>query len=137
MPNKPETTFTRSVNKHIPFVYHVKMHNPYTSGIPDVWYSGAKGDLWAEYKFVQNLPVRGGIYFNLTKLQLKWLRDRHEEGRNVILIVGCALGGVWVPFGIFDSAIGLSNEDFHSRLVSRATIAKHILDITGASPCYQ
>jgi hypothetical protein len=97
---KPETTFIRSVHKHLPperEFYRVKMSNPYTSGIADCWYSGSTRDLWVEYKFTERLPVRVNLIPDLSKLQLDWLMKRHEEGRNVVVIVGCKDGGVVLP----------------------------------------
>jgi hypothetical protein len=99
MSAKPETTFLGGVNKHLPeSVYHMKNHNPYVGGVPDVWYSGSGGDLWVEYKFIV-MPKRGEtvIKIDLSKLQQTWLSQRHAEGRNVAVIVGHKDGGVWMP----------------------------------------
>lgn len=103
MAAKPETTFTASVHKHLPplsHLYRMKNNNQFNSGIADVWYSG-KRDLWVEYKFTV-LPKRdttvidlvGGKNPPISALQQSWLRDRHDEGRNVWVIVGCKEGGV-------------------------------------------
>jgi hypothetical protein len=99
MSAKPETTFTNSVNKHLPStVYHMKNNNPYLGGVPDVWYSGAGADLWVEYKFI-TMPKRVDtvIKIDLSKLQQEWLKGRHAEGRFVGVIVGHKDGGVWLP----------------------------------------
>jgi hypothetical protein len=99
MSAKPETTFSGSVNKHLPaWVYRMKNNNPYLGGLPDMWYSGPGGDLWVEFKFII-MPKRVDttIKFDLSKLQQEWLRGRYEEGRNVGVIVGHKDGGVWMP----------------------------------------
>lgn len=105
MSTKPETTFITSVHRHLPEeVYHMKNNNPYLGGVPDVWYSSKKGDLWIEYKFI-TLPKKqdtvidlaGGKSPMISKLQQEWLTNRHSEGRNVGMIVGCKEGGVWMP----------------------------------------
>lgn len=58
MSKKPETTFIASVHKHLPKELHrEKMNNPYSSGTPDVYYSGMKADLWIEYKFIPRIPA--------------------------------------------------------------------------------
>lgn len=64
------------------------MHNAYRGGTPDVWYSGKNGDLWVEYKWAPKVPKSGIIVPDLSPLQLKWLKGRFEEKRNVVVIVG-------------------------------------------------
>jgi hypothetical protein len=81
MARKPENTFIASVHKHLQCTYFEKMNNPYRSGTPDVWYSGDKSDLWAEYKFIQSIPVKVDVRLDLSELQKLWLRRRYEEGR--------------------------------------------------------
>lgn len=95
MAAKPETTFTASVNRKLPRLLHKeKMNNPYRSGTPDFWYSGSKGDLWVEYKFIPKLAIRVDNKVELSELQRIWLNARHAEGRNVAVIVGHPDGGV-------------------------------------------
>lgn len=106
MGSKPETTFIASIHKHLPKKplgpYHMKNSNDYNGGIADVWYSGTKGDMWVEYKFLPRTPQRGIVHLckpnvkapDLSVLQQNWLRERHEEGRTVYVVVGCPDGGV-------------------------------------------
>ena len=97
MSRGPENTFIASVHKHLaPAVYSMKNHNEYNGGIADVWYDGPLGDLWVEYKFI-TVPKRDDtiVKIDLSELQKNWLRDRHKNGRNVAVIVGCKDGGVW------------------------------------------
>lgn len=102
MSSGPENTFIRAVNKYVPAdVYRMKNHNQYNGGIADVWYSGAKADLWIEYKFIE-IPVRGDTMIDLvggknpplSHLQQEWITARKAEGRNVWVIVGSKSGGV-------------------------------------------
>lgn len=102
----PENTFIASVHKHLPpQLYRMKNHNQYNGGIPDVWYSGTKADLWVEYKYV-NLPKKDDTVIQLTggknpllsHLQLEWLIERHKEGRNVAVVVGSKLGGCYITY---------------------------------------
>lgn len=92
---KPESRFTAAVNRLLPAkLHHEKMHNIFRGGTADFWYSGhgnKSKDLWVEYKW---LPKKPKINFkaDLSALQLKWLRERYEEGRNVAVIVGCPDG---------------------------------------------
>lgn len=96
MAKGPENTFIASVHRHLPDeLYRMKNHNQYNGGIADVWYSGPKGDLWVEYKFI-TVPKRDNtlIDFGLSELQKEWLGARYREGRYVAVIVGSKEGGV-------------------------------------------
>lgn len=132
MASKPENIFRASVHKYLPkTLHHEKMSNPYRSGGADDWYSGSKGDLWIEYKFIKALPARSTtrIVPNLSPLQIEWCRDRFEEGRTVRVIVGCPTGGV-----IFNSPsdweAGVTTGEFKGRLVARQELAKTIMAFT-------
>lgn len=72
-----------------PEVYALKMNLAFTAGVPDVWYSGTKRDLWSEHKRLVNLPPVLKLFEHkyLTKLQQKWLKDRQYEGRNTCVVV--------------------------------------------------
>ena len=72
-----------------PEVYALKLNLAFTAGVPDVWYSGTKRDLWSEHKRLVNLPPVLKLYEHkyLTKLQQKWLKDRQAEGRNTCVVV--------------------------------------------------
>ena len=91
MAKKPETTYYTAIHRLLPKdLYREKMFNPYSSGTPDVWYSGTADDLWVEYKYITKVPQKAPIIVQkmLTALQRKWLNDRYREGRNVIVILG-------------------------------------------------
>ena len=133
MSRGPENTFIASVHKHLaPTVYSMKNHNEYNGGIADVWYDGPTGDLWVEYKFVE-VPKRddtmidlvGGKEPIISKLQQKWLHDRHRHGRNVAVVVGCKDGGV--PC---DWPVPISAAVFRYLVVSRRQIAQSINERT-------
>jgi hypothetical protein len=129
MARKPENTFIASVHKHLREVYFEKMFNPYRSGTPDVWYSGNKEDLWAEYKFLQSIPVKVDIRLDLSELQKKWLRDRYYEGRNVCVICGCKSGGVIFTDLSWETPV--SPEQFTAKLKTRQEIAQYIHHFVG------
>lgn len=103
MSAKPETTFYNNIHTHLkkmaPAVYSMKNNNPYIGGIPDCWYSGTASDLWVEYKWLPKDPVRKIVrpMEMLSDLQMTWMRDRHVEGRNVMVIIGCPSGGIVLP----------------------------------------
>ena len=126
----PENTFIGSVHRHLPAeLYRMKNHNQYNGGIPDVWYSGPVGDLWIEYKF-NVLPKRADtlVVPGLSELQKNWLRSRHDEGRQVGVIIGCKEGGVWFP-GVSWQEPTVA-ERFRSMVASRITLAKIIGQMT-------
>lgn len=106
MSTKPETRFYTAVHRLLPkSIHREKMANPYRGGTADVWYSGTADDLWVEYKWLAKVPVRANIrvYDLLSPLQLQWLRDRRQEGRNVIVILGSP-DGAWVyEFGTWEA----------------------------------
>lgn len=125
MSSKPETTFYTSVHKHLPTeLYRMKTHNPFVGGVPDVWYSGPRGDMWVEYKFIV-LPKRDDtlIKIGLSELQKDWITGRNEEGRCCRIIIGCKEGGVMLE----DWAKDISTRTFKSLLVSRKKLAESII----------
>lgn len=94
-----EAQYTAAVKKLLDKdVYALKLNCRYTAGVPDSYYSGRAADLWVEWKYLQHIPPRldliGGKNPIITKLQQAWLSGRHEEGRNVVVIVGSPEGGV-------------------------------------------
>ncbi len=126
----PENTFIGSVHRHLPVsLYRMKNHNQYNGGIADAWYSGPKSDLWIEYKFVK-IPKRGStpVVIDLSDLQKEWLKCRHEEGRNVGVIVGSVKGGVWMPGVSWQAAY--TAETFTAKVLSRQVLASMIGDLT-------
>jgi len=127
---KPENQFRTSVHKHLPVeLHHEKMNNPYGSGTADDWYSGNKADIWIEYKFLPRIPQRGDIWLcnpnvkqsMLSRLQQKWLHDRHVEGRNVYVLVGCSSGGVIMRSLEWEQPI--AGHEFVERIASRKELA--------------
>ena len=92
MATKPENTFIKGTHRHLVNLYAEKMCNPYRAGIPDVWYSGFVRDLWVEYKYLPK-PT-DFIVPDLSKQQLRWIKLRKLEGRDVWVIVGMPAGGI-------------------------------------------
>lgn len=103
----------------------MKNHNQYNGGIPDVWYSGRAGDLWAEYKFIV-IPKRDDtrVDIGLSELQKNWLTSRHAEGRTVAVIVGSKDGGV--IFSGVDWATECTAKSFRSLMLPRKELADRI-----------
>lgn len=129
MARKPETTFIQGIHRHLPTVYHEKMNNPFLSGTADVWYSGMHGDMWIEYKYVPELPVRANVVPDLSYNQLTWLLRRSYEGRSVFVVVGSPQGGVALHRP--EWASGISVDEYRERLQTRQELAAWILSHTG------
>ena len=112
MSTKPENSFIKGVHKYLESTYAEKMYNPYRSGTPDVWYSGLVNDLWIEYKYLV-VPTTLLIP-DLSRQQVRWIKERKEEGRDVWVIVGMPKGGVIIkPFAAMID--GVSNYFILSR----------------------
>lgn len=131
MAAKPETSFSNALRDALPEgIYSMKNNNEYVSGIPDLWFSGRKGDLWVEMKFIQKLPKTVPIrpYDLLSKMQEKWLRDRYEEGRNVAVIIGCKrstrLEGIILRDLAWERDI--PTQDFDALIVSKSELVSFI-----------
>lgn len=132
MSQGPETTFIKSVHRHLPAdLYSMKNHNQYNAGIPDCWYSGNRGDIWVEYKYIL-IPARPKTSIKvpelLSALQVDWLVRRYEEGRKVFVVVGCKEGGVW--FEDRDWEHYITAEAFRSAVENRKQIAQRICSHT-------
>ena len=133
MAAKPETTFTKSLLRFLPNVYVEKTNNPFRSGTADLWFSGSKGDLWVEMKFIAAAPKRADLLADVSERQKLWLSGRLQEGRNVAVIVGCPTGGVLMLDRAWERPI--TAEKFNADIQSREALAAWIYAITGPSPC--
>ena len=103
------------------------MYNPLRRGTPDVWYSGNKGDLWVEYKWLPKLPKLIRTRDLLSPLQLMWIEARHDEGRTVWVIVGSPEGNLIVksPYDV-----ELSKDSFLQKCCSTKHTALQIESVT-------
>lgn len=134
---KPENSFIAGVHRYLPDdLYRMKNHNEYQGGVADCWYSGTRGDLWVEYKFLE-LPKRDATIISLIKgknpmlsaLQQQWLRERHNEGRTVGVIVGCKEGGVLMRYNTWEMDWPVAK--FRLALKPRKELAQSICNIVG------
>lgn len=134
MASTPENSFISGVHKHLGAgVYHMKNHNPFTAGVADCWYSGKARDLWVEYKFVV-LPKRDTTIItpDLSALQRVWLRQRHEEGRNVAVLVGCKEGAVILRTpSVWEG--GITAAAFRATMISRRAAAETLSNFVNLS----
>jgi hypothetical protein len=129
---KPESQFIKSIHNHLDHgMYSMKNHNAYVAGVPDVWYSGNKSDLWTEYKYKTVATLTARAVPDLTPQQLRWITQRQQEGRNVWVILGIKPGGV-IFRSITDITLGIPAKVFMSRIQTRKELAQEI-----TSFCYK
>lgn len=126
---KPENRFIQGINRHLSRTYIEKMNNPYRSGTADVWYSGNRGDLWVEYKYIERIPRSAEILPDLTPRQRRWLNARSDEGRNVAVILGTPTGGV--IYRNKDWSAPLSTEQLIERVQAKDELARWIYSQVG------
>lgn len=108
----------------------MKNNNPYVGGIPDCWYSGAQSDLWIEYKYKAIEIPKARMIPDLSKLQLRWIKDRQDEGRTIWVVYGTKKGGV-VYHTPTEMEKGLEPLEFLERIQTRKEIATQIAYYTG------
>ena len=136
MAQKPENSFRASVHRHLPnTVQHDKMNNPYSAGIADDLYCGARADLWVEYKFLPKVPVRADVdpVKLLSDLQRDWINERYvrtqeSDERHVAVVIGCSEGGVILTDLAWNHPI--KADDFKRRIVPRRGVAEWIVQLT-------
>ena len=90
-----ESGYTQSIGKKVKDqIYWLKIMMSFNNGVPDVWCSGDKDDLWIEVKYLKAIPKKPTtiIIPKLSALQDKWLTDRYNEGRNVCVVLGSPIG---------------------------------------------
>ena len=88
-----ESGFIATVHKKLPSdVYAWKINARFAPGVPDCWYSGPNGDLWIEWKYLHKMLTRHRP--KLSKLQATWLDKRHDQGRQVAVLVGSPEGTI-------------------------------------------
>lgn len=134
MAQGPENSFIAGVHRHLKKKTHAeKMHNAYRRGIPDVYYSGVKGDIWVEYKFIAKIPSKANMLPDLSQPQLEWCEARYKEGRRVYVIVGTSTGGV--IFRDLEWMSPMEPSEARRRLLSKKDIALWILDQVGVATC--
>ena len=127
-----EHSFIRSVHRLLPKdVYRWKINDNFAGGVPDAYYSGPKGDVWIEYKYVK-LPKKdhSEVRFGASAQQILWLCERKKEGRNVLLVVGSDEGVV-----VFDSsqeiaANSCSRQHFISNTIDRKSLVQLLYTYT-------
>jgi hypothetical protein len=110
------------------------MNNPYRSGTADTWYSGDRGDMWVEYKYIPKIPKTARIVPDLSERQKYWLVNRLAEGRNIIVVVGSPDGAVVIPPERWET--GVTPAEYLMHLQSRQGLATWIRSQIGVRACH-
>jgi len=128
-----EAKYTATLKTHLKrHLYCLKLNVAYAKGVPDCYYSGALRDLWSEHKKFDTLPPK----IDLTKttvtsaLQQLWLEERHNEGRNVGMIVFSKKGHLFLPGLEWQRPI--PRDEFIARSKSYKELAAEIISLLGA-----
>jgi hypothetical protein len=125
-----ENTFWQSLRKKlIPRIYALKNQAGYVGGVPDVWLSGSKSDLWIENKYLQTVPPIVDPTKLLSSLQQVWLRRRDAEGRSVGVLIGSVDGHLYFPSCSWDSPV--TREAFQMRAKKTKEIAEELIEFVG------
>lgn len=138
---KPETQLIGNVHKGLDaaddYIYYEKTHNPYRSGIPDVYYDYPGYDLWVEYKFMDKVPkqlcLRSESKPPVSRLQRHWIERAARNGRQVLVVIGFGKGSaqrylVIRPYElIWDHSV--PREKIEPRLIDRNRLVELYLDI--------
>jgi hypothetical protein len=127
---KPERRFRQSVTKFLKSIYVWAINDSWHAGVPDHYYSGPGGDLWAEYKYFPTDKSKFDLTRpektpKLTRIQQNWLNSRHDEGRTVRVIVGFPSGGVILQDKEWMEPVEIQV------MLSRQEIANEILRLCG------
>ena len=122
-----EHSFIKSIHRFLPSeLYRWKIHDTYTSGVPDSFYAGPAGILFVEYKYIKKLPVKDTTQLKttLSPLQIQWLNRMDGFGQQTAVIVGCEDTAVTLTSGDWNSP--LFKCDYVQRAVTRKDIANWI-----------
>ena len=138
MARKREAVFRDAVDRCLPATVHRQSVGAmYSNGVPDRYYEGRGGALWAEYKYAPKLPkaldlVHGTSTPKLSALQARWLRRAAGNGVAVCVILGWPDGGIVLCESNWDQV--LLAEWLQDNRLTRREIAAEIARIVGEYP---
>lgn len=116
-------------------IYTWKIQASYVKGVPDWWTSGIHQDLWVENKRIVGDGEPPAILDltdhkkYLTLHQQDWLQRRHDEGRNVGVVVFSRSGHIFLPGLRFKEKV--SKLDFLEKAMTYKDLAEHLIAIVG------
>ena len=120
-----EYGFIKSVHRYLPpELFKWKIHDTFAGGVPDAFYAGSSGILFAEYKYVKQVPKRDSsvLKTSLSAQQKLWLDRIVDFNQRAVVIIGCE-----------ESAIVMHNKEWNAPLlksdyVKRAVSRKEVAD---------
>lgn len=131
-----EHSFVRSIHNALhPDVYKWKIHDTYTGGVPDAFYSGPARSLFVEYKYIKNLPKKDNtvLKHSLSKLQAAWL-NKVKHATPVALILGVEDTAIII---IDDFSVSISKMHYLQLCIPRKQIAEWIYNVTHDGAAYE
>ena len=106
----------------------MKLSAMFNNGIPDCYYEGNQGNLWAEYKYIEKLPARPTtkIDLHLSPMQLKWIGRCNRNNHTCMVILGHKSDG-WIIHNVVDgprelTAANLGRADWDLGLTNKLTV---------------
>ena len=87
-----EYGFIKSVHSYLPpELFKWKIHDTFAGGVPDAFYAGPSGILFAEYKYVKQVPKRDSsvLKTSLSVQQKLWLDRMVDFNQRAVVIIGC------------------------------------------------
>lgn len=134
---RTESQYWQSLRKLIKprLAYVWKIHASYEAGVPD-WYASDSQDWWIENKRLATSSPPASLDLTNKKYlranQQLWLERRHNEGRNVGVIVFGEPGHIWLPELEFQAPV--SCEEYMDGAMDMKQLAdKMVAIITGES----
>lgn len=131
-----EHSFIKSIHNSLhPDVYKWKIHDTYTGGVPDAFYSGPVGSLFVEYKYIKQLPKKDTtmLRHSLSKLQEAWL-ERVKSATPVALILGVEDTALII---VDDFSANISKMHYNDACIPRKEVAEWIFNITHDGASYE
>ena len=131
-----EHSFVKSIHNYLdPRVYKWKIHDTYTGGVPDAFYSGPVGSLFVEYKYIKQLPKKNTtlLRHSLSKLQDAWL-ERVKPATPVALILGVEDTALIILAAF---SLEISKMHYIDACISRKGVAEWIFNLTHDGATYE
>ena len=123
-----EHSYIRNVHKELSSkVFKWKIRDSYAGGVPDAYYSGEKGCVWAEYKHIKTLPLRDTsvIKNTLSSLQKAWLNRAVDHGQHAILIYGFESKAVIFKDKTWEFTT-ITKKELESKFISRKELVEYL-----------
>lgn len=131
-----EHSFVKSIHNYLnPNVYKWKIHDTYTGGVPDAFYSGPVCSLFVEYKYIKKMPKRDStiLKHSLSKLQEAWL-ERVKLATPVALILGIGDTALII---VDDFSANISKMHYIDACIPRKEVAEWIFNLTHDGATYE